>query len=513
MQKVATIFTLGILLAAGGAFAQPAIDWQKNFQGGSSNYKSEFNAVIATADGGYIAVGKGWGSAGDLPNGYIDHGDALIIKTAADGTVQWSDYWGQQEEDAAMSVIQTADGGYVVAGYTAHFSTLSMGGNDGFVVKYNAAGTIQWEHIYGGSGHDLIYSICQTSDGGYAFVGSTKSPEVSGYHGGSDLWVAKIDATGTEVWSKAKGYSGEEAANSVTLASDGGFIIAGKTNSPGAVNYKGGYDIWVMKVTTNSNIDWQTCVGGTKDDAGSSVLVAADGSIWLAGRTKSNDSDISGNHSNDKNDLVLAHLDAAGTLINTKVFGGTSDDATGFTDNQSIKQTSDGGFVMLTSTLSNDGDVSGNHGSYDFWLLKANAAGNLEWQQCIGGGTQDYANALDLTADGGYILAGQYNTSNAWLIRVKGTPSDIENLADQAALAIYPNPVSGILNIFIDWEKPQSSTLTVYDITGRALIMQTMDKGNRMQTQIDISALPAGSYYLKIATSEAQMAKSFQVVR
>lgn len=496
MKKLFTL-SAGLLIGSSTVLAQPAIDWQKNFQGSSATLKTEFDAVSATSDGGCIAVGKGKGSGGDLPGGYIDHGDALIIKTAADGTVQWSDYWGKQEEDGALAVIQTADDGYVVAGYTYHFGSNDLGGADGFVVKYNASGLVQWEHNYGGSGHDFIYDIRQNSDGSYIFVGSTKSPEISGYHGGSDLWIAKIDATGNELWSKCKGYTGEDAASALALNSDGSFIVTGKTNSSGATNYKGNYDIWTLKITAAGAIAWQTCIGGTKSDGGSSVIVANDGNITIAGTTKSNDGDISGNHSNDKYDLVVAHLDASGTLINTKVYGGADNEATGFTDNQSIRQTSDGGFVLLTSSNSNNGDVSGNKGSYDFWLLKTNASDNIEWQECIGSATQDYAHSLDISKDGGYILAGQYNNQDAFLVKMKGNNVGIKDLSTFHT-SVYPNPVYDVLHITTD-KAIQSGKIV--DVMGR-IVWSSSNIDNK---KIDVSALTSGIYFLQINFKDGQL--------
>ncbi len=494
MRKSGTL-TAALLIAGSTIFGQPALEWEKSFKSSSSTSKSEFNDVVATSDGGCIAVGTGKGDGGDMPSGYIDKGDALIIKMAADGTVQWSDYWGQQEEDNALAVTQTSDGGYAVAGYTYHFGGSSLGAADGFVVKYDATGTIQWQKIYGGSGHDLIYDIHQKPDGGYIFVGSTKSPEIPGYLEGSDLWAVMLDNTGEVVWNTAKGYKGEEAAGSVAQTSDGGFIVAGKTNSSDATNYKGGYDMWVMKLSATGNTSWQTCIGGTKADAASSVIINADGTIMVAGRTESNDKDISGNHSSDKNDLVMAHVDASGKLISTKVFGGTDDDATGFTDNQSIKQTADGGFALLTSTLSNDGDVSGNHGNYDFWLVKTDASGNLEWQQCLGATDGDYAHAVDVTSDGGYILAGQHSKANAWLVRMKGVPSDDSgsNIRDLSALntVIYPNPTHNILNMATSKE---IKTMFISDIMGR----EVLSSPALTDKSIDVSTLSPGMYFLHI---------------
>ncbi|HRP89297.1 MAG TPA: T9SS type A sorting domain-containing protein [Edaphocola sp.] len=492
-----------ILIIGNVASAQaPNKVWEKTFIGSSASSSSSFHAVKSTSDGGCIAVGKGKGSGGDLPSGYIDKGDALIVKTSSNGTVEWSDYWGQQEEDNAMSVFQTSDGGFVIAGYTAHMgSGLNLGGIDGFVVKYDASGSLVWGKNYGGSGNDLIYDIKQTSDGGYIFVGTTYSSEVSGYHGGSDVWIVKLNSAGVVTWSSAKGYSDYESAKSVAIASDGSYFITGSTNSPEATNHKGANDAWVLRINTNGTIAWQNSIGGTDDDGGSQVIQGADGSVWVAGRTKSNDKDISGNHSNGKQDLLLAHLDASGTLLTTKVYGGTENEATGYTDEQNIMQTSDGGFIMLTSTNSNNGDVDGNHGSYDFWLLKVNASGTLLWQKCIGTAIQDYAFSLDLSSDGGYLMAGIGDGTKAFLAKYKNGTSGIDDIKE-AGVTVFPNPMNDYINI---QSERMIQSIDFIDIMGREF---NNIKIQNTHQKVDVTHLVPGSYLIRFNFANGEKAST-----
>lgn len=177
-MKKKLIKTIGLLcFTAQAAFAQPGIEWQKIFEGSSTSTRSKIYDIIQTSDGGYIAVGNGNSSGGDLPSGYIDAIDALIIKMDASGAVQWSKYWGAQEYDHANSVIQTIDGGFVITGQTeSSFGGSNQGGYDGFVIKLDATGTLQWKKLYGGSNDDQIFSIRQNPDGTFIFAGSTKSP-------------------------------------------------------------------------------------------------------------------------------------------------------------------------------------------------------------------------------------------------------------------------------------------------------------------------------------------------
>lgn len=245
------------------------------------------------------------------------------------------------------------------------------------------------------------------------------------------------------------------------------------------------------------------------------VFESNDGSILVSGDSYSNDDDATGNQG--YGDLLLAKLDASGNLINSKLYGGSESECVNLLDNEKptgvIKQTSDGGFVLLGSTKSNDGGVSGNNGDFDFWLIKIDSLWNIEWQSCIGGGGTDYAKALGLTSDGGYILAGQYNNENAWIVNMKGNNTSIAKQDQNAKVSIFPNPTSDVLKIVIDWDKPQESILTIYDITGRICLLQNLEKSEHIQKQIDVSKMPVGSYYLKVENARGQMSKAFQVVK
>ena len=512
MKKIWITTIAAFFLSAQAAFSQPTVEWTKVFEGNSAVSQSNINDIIQTADGGFIAVGTGKTSSGNLPSGYIDGTDALIIKMDATGAVQWSKYWGAQEYDQANSVIQTSEGGYIIAGKTnSTFGGMNHGLVDGFVIKLDATGALLWKKLYGGSNNDEIASIRENPDGTFIFAGSTKSPEINGYHGDWDVWIAKLDVNGTIIWENAKGYSDLDKAYSIELAADGGYIVGGNTDSPSATNYHGGTDLWVLKLTAAGAISWQQCIGGTKYERGGIAIEASDGSIMVLGDSYSNDDNAIGNHG--AYDLLLAKLNATGTLIYSKMYGGTWDEwASTINDRNSsgIKQTPDGGFVLIGSASSDDGDLSSNNGEFDFWLVKISSLGNIEWQQCIGAAGDDLAHCVRLSSDGGYILAGQYNSQNAWIIKLKNENAGIENLELDAKMNIYPNPTSDILNIEIDWEKAQSSVLTIFDITGRVIHTQPINEKDTIQ--MDVSKLSGGVYRLSITDDNGNVSTQQFVV-
>ena len=300
--------------------------------------------------------------------------------------IQWQKCFGGTQDDFAECIIQTSDGGFVTAGTTnSNDGNVSgnHGGYDAWVVKLNAAGAIQWQKCFGGSGDDEFNSIVQTSDGGFAATGWTYSNdgEVSGNHGSPDVWVVKLDDTGAIQWQKCLGGELSDVATSIIQTADGGFAVAGNTASTdGDVsgNHGGQADAWVVKLNDTGAILWQRCCGGSGEESFSSIIETTDGGFVAAGYTGSNDGDVSGNHGS--NDVWVVKLNASGAILWQKCLGGSGQDIA-----FSIIQDFDDGLSVAAITNSNDGEVSGNHGENDAWVVKLNSAGSIEWQKCLGG--------------------------------------------------------------------------------------------------------------------------------
>ena len=267
---------------------------------------------------------------------------------------------------------------------------------------------IVWQKCLGGSKDDYASSIQQTNDKGYIIAGFTKSNDgnISGNHGGSDFWIVKIDNSGNIQWQKCLGGSKDDYATSIQQTSDGGFIIAGYTcsNNRDVSGNHGDYDCWIVKINDIGNIQWQKCLGGSSSDRAESIQQTSDGGFIMTGRTGSNDGDVLGNHGGQ--DYWVVKLNNIGNIQWQKCLGGSSSDWV-----HSIQQTSDGGFIVAGETWSNDGDVSGMHGDDDYWVVKLDNSGNIKWQKCLGGSKLDYATSVQQTNDGGYIISG-YTVSN-----------------------------------------------------------------------------------------------------
>ena len=267
---------------------------------------------------------------------------------------------------------------------------------------------IQWKKCLGGTGDDRANYIKQTSDGGFMIAGQTNSNsgDVSGNHGGYDSWIVKLSNSGDIEWKKCLGGNGTDVSTSIQLTNDGGFIVAGYTssNDSNVSGNHGGYDYWIVKLSNSGDIEWQKCLGGENDDRANSIQQTNDGGYIVAGRSASIYGDVSGNHCG--YDYWIVKLNSLGDIQWQKCLGGNGTDESTF-----IQQTNDGGYIVAGYTFSNNGNVSGNHGGYDYWIVKLSNSGNIEWKKCLGGTNYDYATCIQQTNDGGFIVAG-YTLSN-----------------------------------------------------------------------------------------------------
>lgn len=326
------------------------------------------NSVIQTSDGGYALAGEtsSYGSGGR---------DVYVAKLNNAGVLQWTKTIGSSGIDWGYAIIQTTDGGFAITGTTSQFGA---GGYDVYVIKLDNAGTLQWSRTIGGAGADQGYSIVQTSDGGYAIGGWSSSFG----SGGQDIYVIKLDNTGALQWTKTIGGSSTEWGYSIIQTSDGGYAVGGHTNSYGA----GGQDVYVVKLDNAGALQWTRTIGGTSDDAGTSIIQTTDGGYAIGGKTKS--------YGAGQNDFYFVKLNSGGALQWTRTVGGTNHDGA-----YGLVQTPDGGYAL--------GGDSWSYGTaQDFYIVKLDNAGALQWSKNIGGTGTDYGWSITKTSDKGYAVAG-----------------------------------------------------------------------------------------------------------
>jgi hypothetical protein len=437
-------------------------------------------SVEQTADSGYIIVGHtlsfGAGST-----------DVYLVKTDAVGGTLWTRTYGGSDNDYGWSVRQTMDGGYVIAGIT-----FSFGRQDGdfYLIKTNSSGEAQWTRTYGSSGSDHGYWAEPTADGGFILVG--KYGRATGY---DDVYLVKTDSLGDTKWTRTYGGDSSDYGWSVEQTVDGGYVIAGNTNSFGA----GGWDAYLLKLDANGDTLWTRTFGGAGIDGGYSVRQTADGGYLMAGETESFGS---GNR-----DVYLIKTDADGDSLWASTYGGPGHD-----EGSSIQRTTDGGYIIAGHTASyGAGDV-------DVYIIKTDANGDSLWTRTYGGRDWEIGKSVQLTFDGGYIIAGHTESFGAGLIDIYLIKTDSFGRAvavtepeasairaTSLSLSCEPNPFHSSTVLHLTTEPLDRSTthLCVYDAEGRnvrSLSSLTWD-GRDDSGQ----PLPSGAYFIRCDVADEHL--------
>ena len=433
-MKTTSTVLFALLLAS---FAPAQQRWSKTYGGTANDYGW---SAQQTRDGGYIVTGesRSFGS-----NGY----DVYLVKTDAAGDTVWTRTCGGEFEDDSRCVRQTADGGYIIAGYTASFGaqyTLA------YLVKTDSLGSVTWQDTLGGNGKagwNMAYSVQQTVDGGYIVTGYTDAVG-AGY---DDVWLIKTNSSGSTSWTKTFGGADYDNGYAVQQTSDSGYIIAGQTKSFGA----GAYDVYLIKTNSSGDTLWTRTYGGTGNDAASSVRQTADGGYIVTGYTQSFGSGA--------DDVWLLKTNASGDTLWTRTYGGT-----GYDDGNSVQPALDGGYIIAGTT------PSPGPGGYDFYLIRTGDSGDTAWTRTYGGAYDDEGRSVQQTSDGGYIIAGYSNSFGAgdydvYLVKTdeNGSPGVEEKGSGRpvaaGSLKATPNP----FNSFATIPGYEGERFSVYDISGK----------------------------------------------
>jgi len=312
----------------------------------------------------------------------------LLAQAAHSQDILWEKSFGGRHAEYLTDLQPTADYGFILGG-----SSLSMksgnktdpgsGDLDYWIWKMDEHGSAEWQKSFGGGASDLLQAIKTTHDGGFLLAGTSNSPK--GYqktaegHGGNDYWVVKLDAKGEQMWQKCYGGIGQDDLQSVVITRDGGYLLAGTSNSSappknGKItagtkkeNTRGSTDYWIIKIDSEGNEQWQKTYGGQYAD-----------------------------------------------------------------QLRDVEQTKDGGFIVAgysNSTASGEKALENLGQGGDFWILKLDDKGNIEWQQSIGGSQDDQPYAIRQTADLGYMVAGSSNSqtrtskkgTDLWVVKLDTT--------------------------------------------------------------------------------------------
>jgi hypothetical protein len=447
-------------------FVIPALSqqrWERNY---GWVWYDEGSSVQQTSDGGYIVAGV-YDYSGFNQQVYL-------IKTNASGDTLWTRTYGGMSYDWGYSVQQTSDGGYIVAGHTSSFGN----GWQAYLIKTNASGDTLWTKTFGDTAYDLGYSVAQTSDTGYIVAGWSNS-----FGNGFQVYLIKTNASGDTLWTRTYGGAGRDEGHSVQQTSDGGYIVAGHTDSFG-----NNRQVYLIKTNALGDTLWTKTYGDTAFDLGQSVQQTTDMGYIVAGSTNSFGNGYQ---------VYLIKTNALGDTLWTKTYGGVNDD-----HGSSVQQTSDGGYIVAGK--------SGSFGNgWQVYLIKTNALGDTLWTRTYGGVDDEDGLSVRPTQDGGYIVAGGTSSfgisGDVYLIKTDANGSSgveensgVRDQRSEVRLTATPNPFTSFATV----PSHSSDRFALYDISGRRVGTY---RGDRIG-----EGLPPGVYFLR---PERLWSKPLRVVK
>lgn len=514
------LFSLAAFFSCSLICAQ--ITFQKTYGGSNDDFST---AIQQTTDGGYIIVGetKSFG----VGNNFVD---VYLIKTTDSGDTLWTKTFGTAFSDYARSVQETGDGGFIIAG-SKFFGT----GADIHLIKTDSHGDSLWTKTFGGPSTDFGVSCKQTRNGGFIITGFTASYGA----GGEDTYLVQTDSLGVIAWTKTFGGTQNDEGQSVTVTSDGGYLICGSSYSFAAV--PGDRNIYIMKTDSVGTLLWSKNMGGTDDEFGSSGQETNDSGFVFTGSSRSFGT---GNY-----ESYLIRTDKNGSLIWTKTYEIAGADLIGI----SVYKCNDEGFVL-------SGTISGTSSS-DGYLIKTDSSGIIQWSKTYGGASIESLGSVEQTTDGGFIMAGvsqsfgagnrdvyvvktdslgvsgchetnvsiisttvnMPSTNPATIISSGGalssTPAFILNHGaiitslcgptvnteipySEEMISVVPNPLVNSGMIIFSLSKRQHISLTLYDMNGRcsSILSDRVVEAGEHTWMLNADGLESGIYFLRKET-------------
>jgi hypothetical protein len=378
----------------------------------SKKSTDSFRTVLEVPSGGYLL-------AGYTSDSTVSDTDAYVVRMTTAGDTLWT----RRIDGAAngkqliYKAINTGDGGFAFCGYSTNNGP---GNDDAYFLKMDANGVIQWSNFWGGQGRDRAQDIVQTPDGGYAIAGYTNSAP-AGYY---DALLIRLNSSGDTLWTKRYGNSGFDDANTLVMHPDGGFVLGGQSSNGAA-----GLDMYMVRVNSNGDVLWSKKFGTNSTDNIEHIIRQSDGNYIIAGGTD----DLSGLGGNDGS---LVKTDSGGTVLWSKKYGGNSQD-----DFHQVYQTGGGNFI-LSGTSRSSGPLGPN-----MWLFKTNSSGDSLWSRTFGGDNHDHGYSAVQTADGGYIFAGYsgsfgFNAEDAYVVKTDNA-GNIGDFLTYATVSDFTQPLDG----------------------------------------------------------------------
>jgi hypothetical protein len=520
------IFLVFTILMNEKTFTQPVIKTQRTIGGNSDD---ALTAIALTNDGGLIAGGASYSDiSGEKTENGRGQQDFWLVKLSKSGAIQLDKTIGGNSSDYLESMFMTRDGGYFLAGWSS--STISgektensRGSIDYWVVKLDKSGNIQWDKTIGGNDLDYLKSAQQTRDGGYILAGFSYS-DASGEktddnhsEGEADYWVVKLDGAGNIQWDKTLGGIKADFCYAVVQGNDEGYLVAGDSQSDisgdKTGNNKGVADYWIVKLDKFGNVQWDKTIGGNMYDQPAVLQRTVDGGYIIGGSSPSGISGDKTEASKGSTDYWIVKIDVAGNIQWNKTIGGNK--AEGLS---SLEQTIDGGYILGGYSFS---DISGDktefhrgEGDDDYWVVKINGGGNVQWDKTIGGFDNDELADIKEVKRNVYVTGGSSVSdiwaekeehsrgySDYWIVSliyqntdpITSVEHEDNNLNSRNEFKVYPNPVKDMLHVYVSGK----ASISLIDASSKIVLTKAIENSG----VIDVAQLPSGLYYLKNAAT------------
>jgi hypothetical protein len=415
--------------------------------------------------------------AGSTNNSNQYDADLYVMKADVHGNFLWGKTYGGAKPEYAYSMVATSDGNYFVVGYSQSFG----GGDfDIYLIKIDPTGTLLWQKTYGGIGNEHGREIIPTSDGNYAIVGTSNSGQTS-----DQAFLMKIDLAGTVLWTKYYGGDMHEGGNSVKETPTGDFIVNGQTFSYGQTNGS----VYLVKTNSTGDTTWTRYYNtGNITSEGTSIVSNPDGSFVFIIRDSSATNDI---------DARLIKTDSNGNILWNKLYGGNQKDTP-----KRLRQTSDGGYVASITSRS-FGWINP-----DMWILRFNTIGDTLWSKHFGGPNHEHANDIKQTADGGYVVTGHsksYGTDGQRIMLVRTDEAGLVgikiNNLDIVNFNLFPNPSSNG-KLSLQMQEGISANLKICNPLGQIVFNEPVLFRDKEIKPISLEQNTPGIYLITIYTSE-----------
>lgn len=489
------------------------LDWAKCYGGSDADIAY---SIQQTSDSGYLIVGETASNDG-LVVGYHPGAncaigecrDLWVVKTDSYGNFQWQKTIGGSKADVGYCSFQSGSN-YIVAGVSGSSDgdlTFNNGFGDGWMVNLDSIGNIIWSRSYGGSSNENIYKLIPLADKSIIAFGRTTLG-----HGAGDLWLFKLDSLGNMLWEKFYGGSGREYPENIELTADDGFaMFAQSESSDGDVGapFNNATDYWMLKVDSLGNIQWSKTFGGSDWDFCYGGCTTSNHGYLITGTTYSNDGDVAGRHDSTNCDAWTIKTDSLGNVIWKTCLGGSWNETM-----VTVLENEDGNFVNVGYTLSNDGDVSGNHSwGDDAWFVVLSPTGTILESKCFGSYSDDDPTQAIQTLDGSFAiveLAGaaggdiqNHYGGNAdfCIIKILPLTTKVVTIKKEPDFSVYPNPARDYIVVNSHIEKGQE--IMLFNIYNEFISSIKITSATQ---KIDLRALPSGIYFLR---SQSGLIKKF----